>query len=253
MIDLVTITDQKVLTTSLIVANSFEKQHKHVLRNIANIECSDEFRRRNFAPSSYLNDQNKPQPMYQITRDGFTFLAMGFTGKKAAEFKEKFIAAFNTMEQALLEGQADRKQIDINHSRGITNPHGLDIKYTLDLTKIVQQPNATGLKIMERLTGLQFSDIAEEVSTNALDSGGVSTNVVTFSREYLVEDQGAWVEIEAIHNSYSDFCAAQDTRALAVGTFCRELRKIYPQLIRKRSSQGRRLWGYENIRLLPPA
>jgi phage regulator Rha-like protein len=65
------------------------------------LECSTEFAQRNFTPSSYTNLQNKEQPMYQITRDGFTMLAMGFTGKEAAKFKEKYIATFNMMEEAL--------------------------------------------------------------------------------------------------------------------------------------------------------
>jgi hypothetical protein len=57
-----------------------------------------------------LNDQNKNQPMYKMTKDGFVFLAMGFTGKKAAQWKEKFILAFNDMEKRLIQ-QADPKWI----------------------------------------------------------------------------------------------------------------------------------------------
>ena len=161
---LVSITDQKAVTTSLIVAEAFEKQHKDVMRAISRVECSEEFNRRNFAPISYIDDRNRPQPAYQITRDGFTFLAMGFTGKRAAEFKEKFIASFNRMEQALLEGQGDRRQVDVNlkHERGITNPHGLDVKYTLDLTKIAMNPTRRNLAVLERITGIPMSDIIPE-------------------------------------------------------------------------------------------
>ena len=84
---------------SLQVAEMFCKQHKSVLRAIQNLDCSDEFRRLNFAPSSYINEQNKKQPCVCMTRDGFTFLAMGFTGKKAAQFKEAYIKRFNDMEK----------------------------------------------------------------------------------------------------------------------------------------------------------
>jgi len=84
---LVSITDQKAVTSSLIIAEAFDKKHLHVLRTIRELECSEEFNQSNFGLISYIDDRNRPQPAYQITRDGFTFLAMGFTGAKAAEFK----------------------------------------------------------------------------------------------------------------------------------------------------------------------
>lgn len=94
--------------SSLQVAEMFGKQHKSVLRAIANLDCSEEFGRLNFAPSSYVNDQNKKQPCYCMTRDGFTFLAMGFTGKKAAQFKEAYIKRFNDMEKFIRTLQSVR-------------------------------------------------------------------------------------------------------------------------------------------------
>jgi len=99
----------KATTTSLKIAESFNKRHDTVLRAIQNMECSAEFRRRNFAESSYRNGQNKPQPMYTITRDGFSFLASGFTGKEAAQWKEKYIEAFNRLEQHALEKAATKR------------------------------------------------------------------------------------------------------------------------------------------------
>lgn len=89
---------QTARVDSLYVAELFEKNHKDVLRAIQNLECSDEFRRRNFAPSSYQNEQKKKQPCYDMARDGFMFLVMGFTGKKAAQLKEAYIQRFNEME-----------------------------------------------------------------------------------------------------------------------------------------------------------
>lgn len=88
-------------TTTALVAEKFGKQHRNVLRAVRNLECSSEFRLRNFAQSSYVNAQGKSQPMYRISRDGFSFLAMGFTGKEAAQWKERFISAFNAMERTL--------------------------------------------------------------------------------------------------------------------------------------------------------
>jgi Rha family phage regulatory protein len=103
----------QVTTSSLDVADYFGKQHKSVLRAIQNLECSEEFRRLNFAPSSYVNEQNKKQPCFEITKDGFTMLAFGFTGKKAAEFKERYINAFNRM----LEGITPDRQEAIKNKR----------------------------------------------------------------------------------------------------------------------------------------
>lgn len=99
--------NKQPVTTSRKIAKLFEKNHRDVLRGIKNLECSDEFRERNFAQSSYRNQQGKLQPEYEITRDGFFFVAFGFTGKKAAQFKEIFIQAFNEMEAKLQQRQRD--------------------------------------------------------------------------------------------------------------------------------------------------
>ena len=91
---------------SLFVAELFEKNHKEVLRDIRKITdplsgLSEEFRQCNFAPSSYRNQQNKKQPCYYLTRDGFTMLVMGYTGQKAMQFKELYIKRFNEMESMI--------------------------------------------------------------------------------------------------------------------------------------------------------
>lgn len=91
----------KPTTTSNEIAAHFGKQHGHVIRAIRNLDCSDQFRLSNFGESFYTNEQGKQQPAYTITRDGFVFLAMGFTGKNAAQWKEKYIEAFNAMEAEL--------------------------------------------------------------------------------------------------------------------------------------------------------
>ena len=87
--------------TSLTIAEKFGKRHDDVLKRIRRLDCDEEFRLGNFAESSYVNEQGKTQPMYRVTRDGFAFLAMGFTGKEAAAWKVKFLTAFNLMEKAL--------------------------------------------------------------------------------------------------------------------------------------------------------
>lgn len=95
---LVRISGNRLVTTSLEISNHFGKKHKNVLQAIENLECSDEFVKLNFQPISYRDGMNREKPAYEITRDGFVFLCMGFTGSAAAQWKEKYIAAFNALE-----------------------------------------------------------------------------------------------------------------------------------------------------------
>lgn len=99
--NLVTIQDKKAVTSSLQVSNSFEKRHDHVIRDVENLKKDVPNFGEMFVESSYLDSFNRKQRMYIINRDGFTLLAMGFTGKKALQFKLAYIAAFNKMEEYL--------------------------------------------------------------------------------------------------------------------------------------------------------
>ena len=106
---LVSVRNHQVVTTSLRVAEYFGKKHCDVLRAINLLESSELFRQRNFALSCYTKKNGnvrKSYPMYYLTRDGFTLLAMGFTGKIAARFKEAYIEAFNEMERTLRENES---------------------------------------------------------------------------------------------------------------------------------------------------
>lgn len=94
----------QVLTNSLLIAEKFGKEHNKVIRDIQNLSCSDEFRAANFGVSSYISLQNKELPMYVMTKDGFSFLVMGYTGVKAGMFKEEYIKAFNKMEETIKNG-----------------------------------------------------------------------------------------------------------------------------------------------------
>lgn len=108
-----TVVDGKITTTSNQVAEHFGKRHDTVLRAIRNLECSADFRLRNFAEAmesmTYVDSNGVQRTKstsrighYRLTRDGFAFLAMGFTGKEAAQWKEAYINAFNKMEAELL-------------------------------------------------------------------------------------------------------------------------------------------------------
>lgn len=90
-------------TTSNEVAQHFHKQHDDVLRRIRSLlpDTPEDFNVRNFAAVEYTDAKGERRPAYRLTRDGFTLLAMGFTGKKALAFKLAYIDAFNKMEAEL--------------------------------------------------------------------------------------------------------------------------------------------------------
>lgn len=92
------IINEKPMTTSREIALHFEKQHKTVLHKIENLDCSPQFNEHNFMPVTYQDSKGESRKAYQITRNGFMYLAMGFTGKRAGQFKEAYIHAFDTME-----------------------------------------------------------------------------------------------------------------------------------------------------------
>lgn len=129
--------EEVTVVTSLDIAETFGKEHFHVLRDIEKLECSEEFRQSNFGLSSYKTSQNRKQPMYYITRDGFTLLVMGYTGEKAMRFKESYIKQFNAMEKALRGKLIEREK-------------GIAVRQAL--TKAIQQSSEN-----ERMHGHAYS------------------------------------------------------------------------------------------------
>ena len=137
MYELVMAKNGRAVTSSLIVARYFKKQHKAVLRAINALDCSDNFRAANFGVSCYTKTNGnvtKSYPMYYMTRDGFTFLAMGFTGRVAAQFKENYIRAFNEMEEALRKDSGMRYAEQLEEQRPAVRlaPDYLQLKSRLE-------------------------------------------------------------------------------------------------------------------------
>ena len=98
---IVTLQDGEALADSRDVAAFFSKNHKDVLRAIRDLHCSADFRERNFAPFKIKDLAGESTSHVLMTKDGFVFMAMGFTGEKAGAFKERYIAQFNAMESEL--------------------------------------------------------------------------------------------------------------------------------------------------------
>ncbi|EEE1377267.1 transcriptional regulator [Salmonella enterica subsp. diarizonae] len=98
----VTVENGRAVTTSVAVAEYFGKRHDNVIQKIKLLDCSSEFNALNFKDVTYTDAKGEKRPAYQITKNGFVFLVMGFTGKRAAAFKEIYIAEFDRMENELL-------------------------------------------------------------------------------------------------------------------------------------------------------
>lgn len=106
MNDLVKIMRNDAVVSSLQIAEHFGKEHGKVLKSIEKAQMTEAHFGLSDSPfrkTYYKDESGKNNPMYYLTRDGFSFVVMGFTGKKAAEWKWKYIAAFNEMERILIQ------------------------------------------------------------------------------------------------------------------------------------------------------
>ena len=126
MNDLVIMKENKAVTTSLKVAESFGKKHRNVMQSIKNLTAENSAVKKMFAQSTYFNSRGQEWPMFYMNRDGFTLLAMGFNGSKAMGFKLKYIEAFNTMESAINNMRPIDKlrlmfEVTDDHEKRLTN------------------------------------------------------------------------------------------------------------------------------------
>ncbi|UOO46907.1 Rha family transcriptional regulator [Enterococcus casseliflavus] len=103
MTNLVIMKDQQAVTTSLQVADNFGKRHSDVLESVKNLVTENSVAK--YFSEGFYENRGKEYPLYYMNRDGFTLLAMSFTGKAALQFKLKYIEAFNQMEDHIKQQQ----------------------------------------------------------------------------------------------------------------------------------------------------
>lgn len=133
---LVSVQEGEVFTTSRQVAELFGKEHRNVLRAIRLLDCDEEFTALNYELTDFIDKNGDFRPEYLISKDGMLFLVMGFTGKKAAQFKLLYIRAFNWMMEQLQEDQelqhllhdfARREALSVSkgsfHGQGLAQRH----------------------------------------------------------------------------------------------------------------------------------
>ncbi len=159
--------EEQILTTSLKVADKFEKQHKDVLESIRGIRdamSTAEFSAL-FKETNYKASNGKNNPMYEMNRDGFSLLAMGFTGEKALKWKLDYINAFNIMESELKRIYTERQQWQIERDKGVVIRHILTDTIKMKITdsphKRFAYPNYTNL-IYRTLFGKTAKELEKE-------------------------------------------------------------------------------------------
>lgn len=141
-LDWVNVINNQVMTTSHKVAEAFGKRHTHILDKIKKLDCSPEFTSANFSAHEEIIQAGAVQrasKYYEMTKDGFIFLVMGFTGKEAARIKENYITVFNQMADLLVQQQQISLQPNL-----------------VDMAERMTIPEMARLTQMDRMTITQF-------------------------------------------------------------------------------------------------
>ena len=174
--------EEVLTTTSLEVAKKFEKNHQHILESIDKLTVENSTVEYMFQKTNYKAENGHTYRMYIINRDGFSLLAMGFTGEKALKWKLDYIKAFNAMESELKRLYTERKQWEIEREKGKLIRHVLTdtikMKVAESPNKRFMYPNYTRL-IYKTLFGKPFKELQEYYGIKAKES----------IREYLTSDQ----------------------------------------------------------------
>ena len=191
MNELVIMKDQQAVTTSLQVAEVFGKNHRDVLEAIQNKISSAENSAQYdsmFAQGEYKDKSGKRNKMYYMNRDGFTFIAFGFTGKKADKFKLKYIEAFNNMEEAIRE---ERIQLPKTPMEALK----LMFKATEETNKKVDRLGNTvqNLTDNQRLDATEYAYISKRISRKVyeyIDMHGLALSAPQRSKLYKDINRG---------------------------------------------------------------
>lgn len=137
---------EETTISSLKVAERFGKRHDDVLKAIRNLGCSPEFTGRNFAASEYTDSTGRKLPCYNITRDGFAILAMGFTGPEAMKWKEAYIEAFNYLLQSHMRSLKEMALHHLQHPLALKNRNRISAR---DMAMLEEQRFTTLRRIRE--------------------------------------------------------------------------------------------------------
>lgn len=189
--------DEQLWTTSLDVADKFGKRHNNLLMAYEKLkpDISEKFSVLNFKRTSYMDTQKKERPMIKMTRSGFSMLVLGFSGKKAIKWREKYIMLFDSMEKVLIKtriGFAEARALGKIARRAETDIIKVFVEYATDqgsqsaqmyymtITKMTYRALELvkkGLKVPDGFRDLlesrdlSFLNTAEHICAAALEDG----------------------------------------------------------------------------------
>lgn len=198
------------LTNSKLVAEVFGKEHKHVREAIKKLLTTAENStvRQMFSESTYLNEQNKEQPIFVMNKDGFILLAMGFNGKKAMEFKLKYIEAFNAMKKQIEQSKPSVPQNYLEALKSLVKSEeekqqlALENKQKDETIITISKANVElGNKITEMLPKVSYydrilqSNVTMTITQIAQDYGmsAIAMNKELESMRIQHKERGQWI------------------------------------------------------------
>lgn len=165
--------EEKLITTSLKVAEKFEKHHQHILEAIDKLTVENSTVAKMFILSEYKADNGHKYRMYEMDRDGFSLLVMGFNGEKALKWKLDYINAFNAMEEELKRIYTERQQWQIERDKGVVIRHILTDTIKMKISdsphKKFAYPNYTNL-IYRTLFGKTAKELEQEYGVKAREN-----------------------------------------------------------------------------------
>ena len=182
MNELVILKNDEAVCDSLKVAEKFGKRHADVIRAIENLQNNDSTQNcvRCFRKTSYRDAKGEMRPMYLMNRDGFTFLVMGFTGKRANEWKWNYINAFNSME-AILRERSTEAWLETRQQGKLTRKAETDvIKQLVEYAKNQGSEHADMLymtysKLANKMAGVKKRD---EATVSQLNNLSLMENII---------------------------------------------------------------------------
>ena len=217
----ISIKDNQLYTSSTRIAEVFGKEHRNVLRAIRELDCSKYFAQLNFEQCEFKNTNERMMPMYNVTKDGFMFLVMGFTGKQAAAIKEAYINAFNQMAEALHNKQHDNSAVQALQATNqdlqgellqLYRDKAQLLEQQLSHTKKTSIRKAPSNKYFEHKKHQFIQHVVQYLrqhpganKTNVMAAAGFKKDDKT-ARKWLADYEGIHWESEIIGISHAYFC-----------------------------------------------
>lgn len=156
---ILSVENNEAVVSSRQIAESFGKEHRNVMQSIKNLSAENSAVTQMFYKSEYTAGTGKKYPMYLMNRDGFSLLAMGFTGKEAVQWKLKYIAAFNAMEKQLTQPKQLSKTEILSQALLIANE---------ELEESKKQITALTAKNAELIPKAEFADAISASNASVL-------------------------------------------------------------------------------------